>query len=120
MSANISINESNLCIDIKGIHKILSFKSQLKIPLDQVESVERNSEAVDTWYKGIRATGINIPNVITAGTFYQHGEKIFWDVKNSDKSIIINLKDNSFSKVIVEVDDPDAVTNKIQSSIQRG
>lgn len=104
-----------MCIDIEGIHKILSFKSQLKIPLKQIKSVEHYIDCANKWFKGIRAPGINIPNIITAGTFYQEGEKIFFDVTNPDKSIVISLKDNSYSKVIVEVDDPNEIVKKIQS-----
>lgn len=35
-----------------------------------------------------------------AGIFYQEGEKIFWDNQNS---IMITLKDNTSSKIVIEV-----------------
>ncbi len=68
-------------------------------------------------FKGIRAPGINIPGVVTAGTFYQKGEKIFWGVKNSDKSIMIDLKNNSFTRIIIEVDNPEESIKNIQASL---
>ena len=37
--------------------------------------------------------GTNIPGVLTAGTFYQHGKRVFWDVHNPDNTVVIELKD---------------------------
>lgn len=118
MSATLCFDQANLLINIEGIHKILSFKSHLNIPLDQIISVEKNPEICKKWYKGIRFPGINLPKIITAGTFYHDGEKVFWDVTNLENSIIINLKENSFSKLIIEVDDPDEAISKIKKQCQ--
>ena len=31
--------------------------------------------------------------LITAGTFYQEGERVFWDVHEPEKTVVIRLKD---------------------------
>jgi hypothetical protein len=33
--------------------------------------------------------GTNIPGVLTAGTFYQDGKRVFWDVHNPDNTVVI-------------------------------
>jgi hypothetical protein len=119
MSAEFSIVDSNLIIKIQGFHKVLCFKRVLKIPMKQIAAVKHFTEDDKGMFKGLRALGINIPGIITAGTFYQEGKKTFWDVRNPSQSIILELKDNSFSKIIVEVSDRNAIIAKIQATLCR-
>ena len=116
MSVHLSVKEANLFIAIKGIDIFLTCKNKLNIPLKNIISVAPYKGEYNSCFKGIRAPGINIPGIVTAGTFYQKGEKIFWDVKNSDKSIMIDLKNNSFRRIIIEVDDPEESIKNIQAS----
>jgi hypothetical protein len=67
------------------------------------------------WWKGFRLPGTHIPGVITAGTFHKRGKRIFWDVKNPEKAIVVDLADERYEQVIVEVTDPAAEVQKIQS-----
>ena len=117
MSVHLSVNDSNLFIAFKGIDTFLTCKNKLNIPLKHIVSVTPYKGEYNTCFKGIRAPGINIPGMVTAGTFYQKGEKIFWDVKNCDKSIRIDLKNNSFKRLIIEVDNPAESIKNIQDSI---
>ena len=66
--------------------------------------------------------GTNIPGVLTAGTFYQHGKRVFWNVHNPDNTIIIELKDERYNELIVEVADPQAAAEFVKSVLppQRG
>ncbi|RUR10430.1 hypothetical protein [Legionella sp. km772] len=117
MSVHLSVKESNLFIAIKGIDIFLTCKNKLNIPLKNIVAVAPYKGEYNNCFKGIRAPGVNIPGLVTAGTFYQHGKKIFWGVKNSDKSIMIDLKDNSFTRIIIEVDNPEESIKNIKASI---
>jgi hypothetical protein len=46
--------------------------------------------------------------VITAGTFYQDGKRVFWDVHNPDNTVVIELRDERYNQLVVEVADPNA------------
>ena len=61
--------------------------------------------------------GTNIPGVLTAGTFYQDGKRIFWDVHRPEKAIVIDLHDERFSQLIVEVADPQDAVKLIQTAL---
>ena len=56
--------------------------------------------------------------MFTAGTFYQHGQRVFWDVHDPAKSIIIELHDERYSELIVEVNDPLFVVEQIKAKLQ--
>ena len=57
-----------------------------------------------------------MPGVITAGTFYQDGKRVFWDVHHPEKTIVIDLHDERYNELAVEVDDPEAAMKFIQNA----
>jgi hypothetical protein len=63
--------------------------------------------------------GTSIPGVITAGTFYHQGKRVFWDVHNPDRTVVIELRDEDYNELIVEVADPSAAIEVIQAALPR-
>jgi hypothetical protein len=59
----------------------------------------------------------HIPGVIAAGTFYDMGEKVFWAVHDPERAIAIDLHDEDYSMLILEVADPDATIYDIRRAI---
>ncbi len=106
----VSVFDGKLIIDVQGWDKLWSLVSRLEIPLDHVTGVR---PAADERPEGIRLPGTYVPGLLAAGTFYQSGEKVFWDVHNPEKAIAIDLHHEHFSSLIVEVADPDASIREI-------
>ena len=113
----ISIAGDQLHLEVKGLHKLWAFKSQLDIPLRHILSARHDPSAVSRWWHGFKVVGTNIPGVITAGTFRQAGQRLFWDVHDPESSIIIQLHDDQFDELIVQVSDPAAAVNQILTRI---
>jgi len=44
--------------------------------------------------------------VITAGTYYHRGQKNFWDVVKKRNAIVVELKDEKYKNLIIEVANP--------------
>jgi hypothetical protein len=110
----VSTSDGKLVIDVQGLHKLWALKSRLEIPLEHVSGARH---ATEERVRGIRLPGTYVPGLITAGTFYQSGKKVFWDVHNFDKAIAIDLHDESYTSLIIEVSDPKASIREIQDSI---
>lgn len=106
-----------LVLNIEGADKLWALKSSLEIPLQHVVSVKADPEAAKGWYHGIRLPGTNIPGVITAGTFYQDGKRVFWDVHHPEQTIVIELRDERYNELIVEVADPAAAVKLISARL---
>lgn len=119
MSVHLSVNQSNLFLAIKGIDVFLTCKNKMNIPLKNIVSVTHYQGEYNSCFKGMPTPSVAIPGLVTAGTFYQKGQKIFWDVSNNSKCIMIELKNNSFNRIIVEVDDPGSVINTILTSLDQ-
>lgn len=101
----ISKENDRFTFHVKGMHKLWAFKSELSIPIDNVLRAYQDLDSIKGW-KGWRAPGTHIPSIITSGTFHKEGNKIFWDVVNKEKSIIVELKDEFYQQLIIEVEDP--------------
>jgi hypothetical protein len=104
----LTIYEDKLILHVKGADRLWAFKSTLEIPLRHVSAVRADPAIARGWWKGIRMPGTNIPGLITAGTFYQDGKRIFWDVHNPENTIVISLHDERYTELIVEVADTEA------------
>ena len=114
----ITVNGEQLHLEVKGWDKLWAFKSELDIPLQHIRSVRHDPDAASGWWHGIRFPGTQLPGVITAGTFYQHGKRIFWDIHHPEKAIIIELHDDRYDELIVEVDDPLFAVEQIRAIIR--
>jgi hypothetical protein len=115
---DLSIADGKLTLHVRGADKLWAFKSSLEIPLVHIAAVRADPEAARGWYHGIRMPGTSVPGVITAGTFYQDGKRVFWDVHDPDKTIAIDLHDERYNQLIVEVDDPEAAVRLIQNALR--
>jgi hypothetical protein len=114
---DISIAEGKLTLHVRGADKLWALKSNLEIPILHVAGVRADPEAARGWYHGLRCPGTNVPGVITAGTFYQDGKRVFWDVHHPEKTIVIELHDERYNELIVEVDDPEQAIKLIQNAL---
>ena len=112
---DITIADQIARFDVQGLDKLWSLKSRLEIPLAHIRGCRADPTAAQGWWHGIKAPGTAVPGVITAGTFYQHGKRIFWDVHNPERTIVIELSDERYDELIVEVADPEEAVRLLMS-----
>jgi hypothetical protein len=110
----VSVGDGMLKVKVLGWHKILACKRRFRIPLDHVRGAQRKLEDVLAWWKGWRLCGTSIPGIIVAGWYYKDGQHVFWDVRRPQNTITIDLVNESYSRLIVEVADPDATISLIR------
>jgi hypothetical protein len=115
----VELTRDALVVHVQGMDQLWALKSRLEIPLGVVDA-EVDPEVAQGWRKGIRASGTHVPGVITAGTFYREGERVFWDVHDPEKTIVIHLKDERYARLVIEVDEPPATAAAIQSALGGG
>jgi hypothetical protein len=105
---NISIEDGVVVFTVQGLHKILALRSRLEIPISHVRGVRADPNIGRRWWKGFRLGGTHLPGLLAAGTFYTGGQRTFWDVSNPGRAIVVDLTDERFKQLIVEVEDPAA------------
>ncbi|MGA3211534.1 MAG: hypothetical protein ABSD20_09510 [Terriglobales bacterium] len=112
---DISVSEGKLLLHVRGTDKLWAFKSSLEIPLKHIAGIRADATIARGWWHGIRFPGTNLPGVITAGTFYQDGKRVFWDVHNPENTVVIDLHDERYNELIIEVADSNAAVALVQN-----
>src|SRR5580658_7483581 len=104
----LTIGDERVRFEVQGWDKLWSLKSELDIPLAHIRGVRIDPEPARGWFHGLRVPGTDIPHVITAGTFYQRDGWVFFDVRDPEKTIVLELDHERYKRLVIEVADPAA------------
>ena len=116
---DLSISGGNLVLHVRGADKLWAFKSSLEIPMAHIAGIRADPAIAHGCWHGLRMPGTNIPGVLTAGTFYHDGKRVFWDVHNPENTVVIGLHDERYNELIVEVADPNAAVELVKTALPR-
>ncbi|WP_431862076.1 hypothetical protein [Micrococcus terreus] len=122
---DIHIINGTLVVSIRGIRRLGTFKKELNIPLSQVRGATVDPEISTSWpgmkaageWPGTKILGTDAYGHDLGGTFRQDGERVFWDVTEPAHAIVISLQDHEYRRLIVDVDDPEAVVRSIETAL---
>lgn len=114
--ARIDIADHQLTITLGRAGKVWAMRRGLSVPLAHVRGATVDPGAARE-PKGRRSPGLHIPGVAAVGTFHREGEKTLWEVYRGTRAIVIQLADESYDRVVVEVDDPRAAVEHINQAL---
>ncbi|MFD9721617.1 hypothetical protein [Streptomyces sp. NPDC059076] len=114
--ARVSIEDGRLIVEMEGLGKLWALKSRLVIPLAHVRGATADPGIVKE-PKGLRAPGTHFPGVITSGTFHGPDGRVFWDVRDAAKAVVIELVDERYARLVVEVADPRSTVALVEQAI---
>ena len=95
---DIVIDDTHATFAVRGWDKFWALKSELRVPLEHIADVHADAEAARGWWHGLRMPGTQLPGVIIAGTFYQSGGRLFYDVHDADNAIVVVLEHESYKE----------------------
>jgi hypothetical protein len=109
----IKIDGDKAIFEVQGWDKLWSLRSRLEVPLSHIKGACIDPAPAMGWFQGLKLAGTDLPNIFRAGTFYQQGELVFWDVHEPKNTIVIDLDHERYKKLIIEVEDPEQEIKKI-------
>jgi hypothetical protein len=112
--AEVDITPTSLIIRITGMRRLWALRSRLEIPLAHVVDAEVAPGLALPW---IRLLGTSVPGAIHAGTFLRGRQFEFWDVRHRDRAIAINLLGERYSRLVIEVEDPQGTVATIRGGL---
>lgn len=112
----ITVTTEDLIVEPRGLDKVWSFTNQLTIPLTHVRGATFDPGA-NYERKGIRGPGLGMPGK-WSGTFTHEGEKSFWNVSAPGETIVVQLVDEHFDRLILTVNEPRAIVDQINSALE--
>lgn len=115
MEDQIKIEDDKLYIIPQGLDKLWSFENQLVIPLDHILGATIDQDILKT-RKGLRGPGLGLPNK-WSGTWTLHGVKSFWNITRQELPLVIQLKDEYYSQIVIGVDEPRKWTGRLNSPV---
>ena len=113
----LNIVDDKLILEVQGLHQLWALKRGMEIPLAHIDRVYAEPSTTLGWWQGLRIPGTHIPGYMVAGTYYKGGKRLFWDVRNPKNTIIIDLVNEWYDQLIVEVDYPKDTVKEIQSNL---
>ena len=112
----ISIENGRVHFDVQGWDKLWALRSRLEIPVEHILTVRIDPEPARGWWHGLRVPGTQIPGLLTAGTFYQHGDFVFYDVHDPEGTIVLELDHEHYKRLVIEVADPTAAVARLSAA----
>ena len=112
---DVSLQGNDVHFRVRGLHKLWAFKSQLQIPRSHIAGARQDAQVLKGWWKGWRMPGTHIPGLLAAGTFLYADRRIFWDVHDASRAVIIDLVHDEYDQLIIEVEDAAAVVALLNS-----
>ena len=114
---DVTIEGDRALFNVEGTHKLWSFRSVIEIPLAHITGVDADPDQVGQWWHGIKLIGTDVPGLFAAGTFYYHGEIVFWDVRDIAHTVIVSLEHERYKKLIIEVSDVAATVERLRAAL---
>ncbi len=110
----VTVERDHLVVEPRGLDKIWSFTRRLEIPLTHVRGATVDPGA-NAEPKGIRTPGLEIPGK-AAGTFRRRGERTFWNISRPRDTIVIELVDEKYQRLVLTVDGPRELVQRINNA----
>jgi hypothetical protein len=118
MVGTVTIKGDKVVFELHGIDKILAIKSTMTVPLKHITSV--STEKVH-WkpFRQLRLAGSFMPGVVKDGRYLTSDGLMFFEMRHTNKCITVTLDNETYRKIIFEVDDKESIAKMINDAIAK-
>lgn len=109
--------DDRLLVRPVGLVRLWALSKGVNVPVTSVVDVGV-SQRKDL-HKGFKVPGTNLPGIMTAGTFRAHGEKALWMTGPAKEVLVIELHDETYRHLIVQVEDPHSAVEALRAAMNR-
>lgn len=102
----VEVHGDQLVLNVKTRDKKFILLSSIRIPLEHVVGAEADAHVAWEVWRGWRVPGVKVPGV----RFYAASG-------HRDKTLVIRLKDETYERLITEVEDPAGVAESINEAV---
>lgn len=109
--------DDRLMVRPVGLMRLWSLSKGLDCPVTSISDVGVSDRK--TLPRKWRTLGTHLPGVMTAGRFRSHGDSDLWMVGRAKEVLVIELHDQPYRHLIVEVEDPHAAVEALRAAMNR-
>ena len=110
--ARVTVQGAAVVVEPLGIMKVLALASRIVVPIDHVLAAECVLRPQDDERPGLRLPGTSMPGLL-AGTFVGPEGRSFWLVGLGETAVRLDLDDEIYSYLVLDVADPRATMREI-------
>lgn len=109
--------DDRLLVRPVGLMRLWALSTGVDVPISHIVDVgvSPRKGLVKRW----RSPGTHLPGVMTAGTFRAHGDKDLWMTGPAKEVLVIELHDEAYRHLIVQVEDPHAAVEALRAAMRR-
>ncbi len=111
----VTVTDTTLVVEPRGLDKMWSFTRRIEVPLAHVRGATFDPGANHD-RKGIRSPGLAVVGK-WSGTFRKDGDRSFWNVSAPGRTIVVELADESWDRLILTVDEPRLLVDGINTAM---
>jgi hypothetical protein len=110
----VDIKGQDLKLTISGWDVAWALSHGLTIPLAHVVGAEVESVAGKPGWK---IAGTGIPRELAAVRFRKDGQRSFWIAHQKAAAVVIELRDERYARLVLQVDHPQSVADRVNAAI---
>jgi hypothetical protein len=112
----LDVTGGHLDLRLEGWDAVWALRRHLRVPVDHVTEARVVSPS-DVPRAGLRLGGTSLPGRIMAGRFWRPASGwSFWMVRQADEVLVVELHDERYRRLVLEVDDPRSQATRIATA----
>lgn len=117
----LELTDSELIVHLGKWEALMALLPGVRVPLTQVRGATEDFTfgGPSGFGLGWRVPGTHVPFVVAAGTFVKKGDRQFVWTHRLLKTIVIELEDNKWTRLVVGVRDPHGEVARINAAVAR-
>jgi hypothetical protein len=119
MQARVDIEGERLVVTMHGLDVMWTFRRRIVVPLAHVKGarIDPHVDRHGPWLGAGRTMAL-LDYAVAAGPMLVHGRHEFWDVHHPDSCVTIDLVDEPFERLVIEVEAPGAVVEAVTAAVK--
>jgi hypothetical protein len=98
-------------MEVLGVDKLLALRNRIQFSQCNIRDVRLPEEGLAPPL--IRYPGTRIPG-FSAGTYLGDGRKEFWDTTFGENAVVIELENEEYTRIVVDVEHPEDVIDGLR------
>jgi hypothetical protein len=115
----VSVVGDDLVVEVTGLDRFFALnKRGITVPLEHVVTVGEGVQMGRPLMPGLPWLANSFPGLFTVGSYRRHGKWTFWVVHDPEQAVLITLRDEHYSQLVIEVGDPQATIASVDGALK--
>lgn len=117
--ATVSVVGDDLVVEVTGFDRFCALgKRGVTVPLEHVVAVREGVQMGRPLMPGLPWLANSFPGLFTVGSYRRQGKWTFWVVHDPKQAVLITLRDEHYSQLVIDVDDPQAAIALVNGALK--